>query len=157
MQNAPTEPCRLQVTPSWPLVAPLFLFPGVHLSFTAYHRFPPFYSPLVSLPRHLQTNSHDRGLLLRCAAMLAPDYALAPSTHSRNFTSGVFTVTIRTSLPNIPNFQQLLFLPVLFLLFESSENTKIVLFIFLFRSLRCHFKIFFPRAQIKNKHLSHQV
>ena len=35
MQNAPTEPCRLQVTPSCPLVAPLFLFPGVHLSFTA--------------------------------------------------------------------------------------------------------------------------
>ena len=32
---APTEPNRLQVTPSCPLVAPLFLFPGVHLSFTA--------------------------------------------------------------------------------------------------------------------------
>ena len=35
MQNVPTEPNRLQVTPSWPLVAPLFLFPGVRLSFTA--------------------------------------------------------------------------------------------------------------------------
>jgi hypothetical protein len=34
IQNAPTEPSRLQVTPSWPLVAPLFLFPGDHLSFT---------------------------------------------------------------------------------------------------------------------------
>ena len=35
IQMAPTEPNRLQVTPSCPLVAPLSSFPGVHLSFTA--------------------------------------------------------------------------------------------------------------------------
>jgi len=33
-QNTPTELSRLQVTPSWPLVAPQSLFPGIHLSFT---------------------------------------------------------------------------------------------------------------------------
>ena len=33
VQNAPTEPSRLQVTPSWPLVALRFLFSGVRLSF----------------------------------------------------------------------------------------------------------------------------
>jgi len=33
-KNAPTEPSRLQVTPSRGLVAPRSLFPGVHLGFT---------------------------------------------------------------------------------------------------------------------------
>jgi hypothetical protein len=34
VQNTPTEPHQLQVTPLWPLVAPQSLFPGFHLSFT---------------------------------------------------------------------------------------------------------------------------
>ena len=34
LQNVPTEPSRLQVILSWPLVAPQSLFPRVHLSFT---------------------------------------------------------------------------------------------------------------------------
>ena len=34
IQNAPTESSRLQITPSWPFVAPQSLFPDVHISFT---------------------------------------------------------------------------------------------------------------------------